>query len=112
MDGRGHHKRQVTGTPIRVDFVPDGYERADPPDAVTILLHTDDLRASISKGFKEINANVYSYQPFFASATAAEPWLAARPGSRAFTVNEMFERSWYIHYRDNLRPLVHAPNRD
>jgi hypothetical protein len=65
-----------------------------------------------ASSFKEINANVFSYQPFFSSATAAEPWLTAPPGSRAFTVNEMFERSWYIHYRDSLRPLVHAPSRD
>jgi hypothetical protein len=84
----------VTGIPIRVDFVPDGYERVDPPEAVTILLHPDDLRASIGLGFKEINADVCSYQPFFAWATAAEASLAARPGSRAFTVEEMFERSW------------------
>jgi alkylmercury lyase len=102
----------TTGTPIRIDFVPDGYQRVDPPEAVTILLHPDDLRHAIGKGFDEINANVCSYQPFFASADAAQPWLAARPGSRAFTVREMFERPWYIYYRDNLRPLIHAPNRD
>jgi hypothetical protein len=101
----------VTGTPIHVDFVPDGYQRVSPPEAVTMLLHPDDLRAFIGKGFMEINANVCSYQPFFASAAAAEPWLATRPGSRAFTVSEMFERSWYIHYRDQLRPLIHAPSR-
>jgi alkylmercury lyase-like protein len=28
----------ATGAPIRVDFVPDGLERVDPPDAVTVLL--------------------------------------------------------------------------
>jgi hypothetical protein len=59
----------------------------------------------------EINANVCTYQPFFASAMAAEPWLAVRPGSRAFTVNEMFDGSWYIHYRDTIRPLIQAPSR-
>lgn len=48
-----------------------------------------------------------AYQPFFASAQAAEPALAARPGSRAFTVEEMFERPFVGHYRDNLRPLIH-----
>jgi hypothetical protein len=37
----------ATGTPIRVDFVPGGYERVDPPEAVTVLLHPDDFRDSV-----------------------------------------------------------------
>jgi hypothetical protein len=79
----------------------------DPPEAVTVLLHPDDLQWITGGHFEEINANVCSYQPFFASPTEAEPWLAAHPGARAFTVGEMFERSWYAYYRDTLRPLIH-----
>lgn len=100
----------ATGTPIRIDFVPDGVERVDPPEAVTILLSVADIRPSTGQDFEEINANVCGFQPFFASARAAEPWLAARPGSRAFTVKEMFQRSWYIHLRDTLRPRIHPAN--
>lgn len=97
----------ATGTPIRVDFVPDGVKRVDPPEAVTILLSVEDIRPSTGKGFDEINANVCNFQPFYASAKAAERALAARPGSRAFTVKEMFERSWYTDLRDSLRPLIY-----
>jgi alkylmercury lyase len=99
----------ATGTPIRVDFVPGGYERVDPPEAVTVLLHPEDFSGSIGGHFDEINASVCTYQPFFASAEAAEPALVARPGSRAFTVQEMFERPWFTHYRD--RQLVILPGR-
>jgi hypothetical protein len=100
----------TTGTPIRVDFVPDGCGRTDPPEVVTILLSVEDLRPSTGKHFEEINADVCSFQPLFASAEAAEPWLAARPGSRVFTVKEMFQRSWYINLRDTLRPRIYPSN--
>lgn len=100
----------TTGTPIRVDFVPDGYARVDPPEAATILLAVEQIRPSTGTSFEEINANVCSFQPIFASADAAEPWLAARPGSRVFTVKEMFQRSWYIYLRDTLRPRIHPSN--
>lgn len=97
----------VTGTPIRIDFVPGGYQRVDPPEAVTVLLHPKDFRDSVGGHFAEINANVCTYQPFFASAEAAKPALAARPGSRALTVQEMFERPWFAHYHDTLWRLIH-----
>lgn len=100
----------ATGTPIRIDFNSDGVERVDPPEAVTVLLHPQDFSTSIGGHFDEINANVCSYQPFFASAEAAEPALVARPGSRAFTVREMFERPWFTHYRNKMRPLIHPAN--
>src|SRR5262249_55119318 len=38
----------ATGAPIHVDFVPDGFERVDPPEAVTVLLPIGELQASIS----------------------------------------------------------------
>ncbi|MGW5051449.1 organomercurial lyase [Actinokineospora sp. NPDC004072] len=101
----------TTGTPIRIDFIPGGVERTDPPDAVTVLLHPQDFSDSIGGHFDEINATVCTYQPFFASAEAAEPALAARPGSRAFTVQEMLERPWFSHYRDTLRPLINPTTR-
>jgi hypothetical protein len=101
----------ATGTPIRADFVPGGCERVDPPDAVTMLLHPKSFSESIGGHFEEINAKVCSYQPFFASVEAAEPVLAAHPGSRAFTVQEMFERPWFAYYRDNVRPLIHPSDR-
>jgi len=97
----------ATGTLIRVEFVPGGYQRADPPEAVTLLLALGQVQKVTGGSFDQVNTTLCSYQPFFASAQAAEAALAARPGSRAFTVNEMFERPFVTHYRDNLRPLVH-----
>ena len=98
----------ATGAPIRVDFVPDGYERMDPPEAVTVLLPLGRLRkATFEEVVEQVDANFCDHQPFFASARAAESALTARPGSRAFTVQEMFERPLFTYYRDKLRPLVH-----
>lgn len=104
---RAEETCHATGTPIRVDFVPGGYERVDPPEAVTVLLPTKDLHEANGGNFEQINTTVCTCQPFFASANAAETWLAARPGSRIFTAKEMFERSWLIHYRDTIRPMIH-----
>jgi alkylmercury lyase len=97
----------ATGAPIRVDFVPGGYERADPPEAVTVLLPPGRLaEATFSEVVEQVDASVCNYQPFIASAQAAEAMLAAHPGSRAFTVKEMFERPFVTDYRDKLRPLI------
>jgi alkylmercury lyase len=101
----------TTGAPIRVDFVPDGYRRVDPSATVTLLLPVGQVQHVVGRTFAEVNSGVCTYQPFFASAEAAEPMLAAHPGSRVFTVQEMFDRSWYAYLRDNLRPLIHSANR-
>jgi hypothetical protein len=97
----------TTGVPIRVDFVPGGFERVDPPETVTVLFPVGEQRDAIGENFEQVNANVCTYQPFFASTEAAGPMLIARPGSRVFTVEEMFERPWFIYCRDILRPLIH-----
>ncbi|WP_199434739.1 organomercurial lyase [Qaidamihabitans albus] len=97
----------VTGSPIRVDFVPNGYERVDPPETVTVLQSLSRIRDAQGGDFADTDASICANQPFFASIKAAEAALAASPGSRAFTVKEMFERPWFAYYRDNLRPLIH-----
>jgi hypothetical protein len=101
----------ATGVPIRVDFLPDGYERVDPPEAVTVLMPVGLLREAGSGPLAQVDTNVCANQPFFASAEAAESALSARPGSRAFTVQEMFKRPWFTYYRDNLRPLIRPTER-
>jgi hypothetical protein len=104
----------TTGTPIRVDFLPGylpgGVERVRPPETVTVLLAVEDLNRAAGGSFELINTTVCAYQPFFASAQAARPWLAAHPGARVFTIAEMFQRPWLRHYRDTLRPLIHTPD--
>ncbi|MFC0109593.1 organomercurial lyase [Kibdelosporangium aridum] len=97
----------TTGVPIRVSFIPNGYTHVEPTETVTALLAVDDLRAVTGGTMDTINAQLCRYQPFFASAEAVAPWLDARPGSRVFTIKDMFERSWVTHYRDTIRPLIH-----
>lgn len=97
----------ATGTPIRIDFVPGGYDTVVPAEAVTVLLPVTQVRKVAGASFDEINAEVCTHQPFFASAEAARSWLTAHPGGRVVTVDEMFERSWLTYYRDTLRPLIH-----
>jgi hypothetical protein len=98
----------VTGRPIRVDFAPDGCERVDPPETVSVLMPVGRLQESTTGLLEDIDTRVCAHQPFLASAQAADPLLAAHPGSRAFTVREMFERPFVAHYRDHLRPLIHG----
>ncbi|MGQ0826539.1 MAG: organomercurial lyase [Actinomycetota bacterium] len=102
----------ATGVPIRVDFVPDSYERVEPPETVTVLLPVGHIQQAAGGTCERINANVCTYQPFFASSHAATGWLRDHPGGRVFTIAEMFERSWYKYFRDNLQPLIHAPSLD
>ncbi|MGH9026380.1 MAG: organomercurial lyase [Acidimicrobiia bacterium] len=97
----------ATGTPIRVDFVPDGYEHAEPAGAVTVLLPVDDIQVVAGGSFEQIDAGVCVSQPFFASRNAAQDWLHQHPGGRAFTIGQMFERPIYRYVRDTVRPLVY-----
>lgn len=95
----------ATGRTIRVEFVPDGYQRVEPPEAVTVLMPVDRLRATTGI-FADVDTTICAHQPFLASAQAAQPWLDAIPGARVFTVAEMFDRPFVAYYRDHLRPLI------
>lgn len=101
----------ATGVPIRVEFVPGGVSRVDPPGAVAAVLPPELIREHGPASIELIDANVCAYQPFFASADAATGWLAAHPGGRVFTPAEMFQTSIVTYYRDNLRPLIHPASR-
>jgi alkylmercury lyase len=101
----------VTGTPIKIDFVPDGYAHLDPPTTVTVMLPLGDIRQVTGASFEQIDTGVCTHQPFFASTQAAAGWLQATPGGHVFTIAEMFERPWHTHFRDALRPFVHPTHR-
>jgi hypothetical protein len=101
----------ATGAAIRVDFVPDGVERVDPPTTVVPLLPVDHIRGVTGASFEQVDADVCAYQPFLASAPAATGWLNGNPGGRILTVAEMFERPWHGYFRDSLRPLIHPRTR-
>lgn len=96
-----------TGVAIRIEFVPDGFETVDPPESVTVLLPVDQLEGVTGWSFEQIDRNVCTHQPFFASAQAAEGWQRANPGGRVLTIAEMFDLPWYRYFRDTLRPLIH-----
>ncbi len=97
----------ATGAPIRIDFVPNGYERVDPPETIALFVPVGRPGDAPFESLEQIEANVCVRQPFLASAEAARGWLAATPGARVFTVEEMFQRPAFTYYRDNLRPLIH-----
>lgn len=97
----------TTGAPIRIDFVPGGFDRADPPETVTVQQPIHQMNSTEFDDLYQVDVDVCAIQPFFSSREAAEPLMAAHPGSRAFTIAEMFERPWVAHYRDILGPLIH-----
>jgi hypothetical protein len=97
----------ATGAPIRIDFVPNGYERVDPPETVALFVPVGRPGDAPFESLEEIEANVCIRQPFFVSADAAHDWLEGIPGARVFTVAETFQRPAYTYYRDHLRPLIH-----
>jgi hypothetical protein len=97
----------TTGTRIRVDFVPGGYTRVDPPETVAAMLAPENLRGLGSMTLDQAD-DICVQMPFFASAEAAEPWLASHPRGRVFTVDEMFDRPIVTHYLYSLRPLIHS----
>jgi alkylmercury lyase len=97
----------ATGRTIRVEFVPGGYEREDPPETVTVLMPQHRLESTTGI-FADIDTSICAHQPFLASADAAQPWVQAVPGARVFTVAEMFDRPFIAYYRDHLRPLIHT----
>lgn len=98
----------VSGTPIRVGFVPGGVERVEPPEAVAAMLSPEQARQVAEMEVEERNANVCVQQPFFASAGAAREWLDTHPGGRAVPVDTMPHHAWVRHMYDRWRPRILA----
>jgi hypothetical protein len=94
----------VTGAPIRIEFVPGGVERVDPPEAVVAMVSPKVASEYGETEIEQVNQHVCSQQPFFASTEAAQGWLAAHPGGRVFPVREMANRPFFTHARDTWRP--------
>jgi Alkylmercury lyase len=98
----------VTGAPIRIAFVPGGVERVDPPQAVVAIVSPEVASEYREAEIEQVNQNLCSQQPFFASAAAAQGWLAAHPGGRVFPVQELANRPFFTHARDTWRPRILA----
>jgi alkylmercury lyase len=98
----------ATGAPIRIEFAPGGVERVDPAQAVVAMVSPKVASEYGEAEIEQVNQNLCSQQPFFASAEAAQGWLAAHPGGRVFPVREMANRPFFAHARDTWRPRILA----
>jgi alkylmercury lyase len=86
----------ATGTPIRVDFTPDGVERVEPPSTVIAVISPLAPQLQQLSSPEQVDADVCAHQPFFASVEAATAWLAQHPGGRIFPVREFF--AWWRRF--------------
>jgi Alkylmercury lyase len=100
----------VTGTPIRIDFSPAGVERVDPPEAVVAMISPEVANRYGDADIEQVNREVCSQQPFFASTAAGQKWLSTHPGGRVIPVREVLQLPLFTYVRDNWRPriLAHA----
>ena len=98
----------ATGAPIRIEFVPGGVERVDPAQAVVAMVSPKVASEYGEAEIEQVNQNLCSQQPFFASTDAAQGWLAAHPGGRVFSVRELVNWPFFTHARDTWRPRILA----
>lgn len=84
----------ATGTPIRINFGPDGVTSADPATTVVAAIDPVTVPQAFTLTDPElIDADICLHQPFFASADAAQAWLTAHPGGQVVPAAE-FHRRW------------------
>lgn len=74
----------ATGVPIRLEITPDGVRSVTPPDAVVSQRHRDDLVGNL-------RSDVRDHGHFFASAAAAQGWLAEHPDGRMLSIADAFD---------------------
>lgn len=101
----------ATGTPIRLAFTPSLVEHVEPADAVVAVLRMQDVgnQAETAVDVEELDASVCVQMPLFASAEAAQGWLAGHPGGRVFRIREAWDllfRDW----RDRMSALLNLAN--
>ncbi len=83
----------TTGTTIRVALSPDGVELVEPPSTVIAIINPRAQEFQGVENIEEVDADVCSQQPLFASAEAAASWQASHPDGRIYPVAEVFE--WF-----------------
>lgn len=101
----------ATGAAIRIVFTPSGVERVEPSGAVVVMPHPRELEEPES-GFDaqdcrtDLDGNLCSQCPFYASAEAAQGWRAAHSGGRIFPVREAWDLSFLRDWRDQMSVLL------
>ena len=98
----------ATGAPIRIDFSPEGVQRVDPPGVVVAMVAPEVASEYGQAEIEQINLELCSQQPFFASPRAARQWLADHPGGRLVPVREVTHMAFFTHIRDTWRPRILA----
>lgn len=83
----------TTGTTIRVALSPDGVEMVEPLGTVIAVINPRAPEFQEIENIEEVDADVCSQQPLFASAEAAANWQASHPDGRIYPVAEFFE--WF-----------------
>lgn len=95
----------ATGTTIRVDLTPDEVVAVDPPEAVIAYpVVATDFDTINAMPLLQIDAEICSQGPMFASAAAARGWIANHPGGHVFSPREA-----YAHERVFARQLLGLP---
>lgn len=101
----------ATGAAIRIVLTPAGIESVEPGGAVVVMPHPRELDQPES-GFDlqdcrtDLDGNLCSQCPFYASAQAAQPWLTGHPGGRIFSIREAWDLSFLRDWRDRMSALL------
>lgn len=98
----------ATGRPIRIVFTPSGVESVDPEVAVVPVPPKHEVDRVRGMGTQDCNADatLCGECPFYASAEAAQGWLAAHPGGHIFLVREAWDLSVHRAWRDRMSALL------
>ena len=101
----------MTGTPIRIVFTPSRVEHVEPAGAVVAMMDPQECaiaaeEAACDGDIEDVDAAVCVQMPLFASAEAAQGWLAAHPGGQVFSVAQAWDLSPFRDWRDRMSALL------
>jgi alkylmercury lyase len=101
----------ATGTLIRLVFTPGRVEYVEPAGAVVAMMGPQECANGVDKAtaggdIEDVDADVCAQMPLFASAEAAQRWLADHPGGRVFPIRDAWDLSPFRDWRDRMSALL------
>ena len=101
----------VTGTPIGIVFTPRGVGHVEPAGAVVPMFDLPECMSGVEEAagggdIEDLDATMCSQVPLFASAEAAQAWLADHPGGRVLPIREAWDLSFFRDWRDQMPALL------